>query len=46
MQALAEPGTILMAEATHRFVEGYVLYERSAVRTRGSAESSRGIPLA
>ena len=27
LQALADPGTILMSEATHRFVEGYVLCE-------------------
>jgi class 3 adenylate cyclase/tetratricopeptide (TPR) repeat protein len=36
MQAQAEPGAILIAEATHRFVEGYVLYESlGPVEVRG-----------
>ena len=39
MQALAEPGTILMAEATHRFVEGYILYESlGPVEVRGQRD--------
>lgn len=39
MQTQAEPGTILMAEATHRFVEGYVLYDSlGPVEVRGQRE--------
>ncbi len=39
MQALAEPGSILMAEETHRFVEGYVLCEPlGPVEIRGQRE--------
>ena len=39
MQAQAEPGAILMAEATHRFVEGYVLCESlGRVDVRGQRE--------
>jgi len=39
MQALAEPGDILIADATHRFVEGYVLSEpRGPLEVRGQRE--------
>jgi class 3 adenylate cyclase/tetratricopeptide (TPR) repeat protein len=39
MQTQAEPGTILMAEATHRFVEGYVLSESlGRMEIRGQRE--------
>jgi class 3 adenylate cyclase/tetratricopeptide (TPR) repeat protein len=39
MQSHAEPGAILMAEATHRFVEGYVLCESlGRVEVRGQRE--------
>jgi predicted ATPase/class 3 adenylate cyclase len=39
MQALAEPGQILMSEKTHRFVEGYVLYESlGSVEVRAQRE--------
>jgi predicted ATPase/class 3 adenylate cyclase len=39
VQAQAEPGAILMAEATHRFVEGYVLCEDlGRVEVRGQRE--------
>jgi class 3 adenylate cyclase/tetratricopeptide (TPR) repeat protein len=39
MQALAEPGSILIAEETHRFVEGYVLCESlGSVEMRGQRE--------
>jgi class 3 adenylate cyclase/tetratricopeptide (TPR) repeat protein len=39
MQALAEPGAILIAEATHRFVEGYVVCEpRGPIDVRGQRE--------
>ena len=39
MQTLAEPGDILIAETTHRFVEGYVLWEpRGPVEVRGQRE--------
>jgi len=39
LQSLAEPGAILMAEETHRFVEGYVLYESlGPVEVRGQRE--------
>ena len=39
MQTHAEPGAILMAEATHRFVEGYVLCESlGRVEVRGQRE--------
>ena len=39
MQALAEPGTILVTEATHRLVEGYVRSERlGPVAVKGRSE--------
>ncbi len=39
MQTQAEPGAILLAEATHRFVEGYVLCESlGRVEVRGQRE--------
>src|SRR5262245_32996576 len=39
MQSLAEPGGILMAEETHRFVEGYVVCESlGPVEVRGQRE--------
>src|SRR4029453_15816849 len=39
LQSHAEPGAILMAEATHRFVEGYVLCESlGRVEVRGQRE--------
>jgi class 3 adenylate cyclase/tetratricopeptide (TPR) repeat protein len=39
LQALAEPGAILISEATFRFVEGYVVYESlGAVQVRGQRE--------
>ena len=39
MQAMAEPGSILMAEETHRFVQGYILCESlGRVDVRGQRE--------
>src|SRR5262249_32557132 len=39
LQALAEPGTVLMTEATHRLVEGYVHSEAlGPVEVRGQHE--------
>src|SRR6266545_654803 len=39
MQALAEPGTTLMTEATHRLVEGYIRSEvLGPVRVKGRSE--------
>jgi len=43
MQALAEPGAILMAEETHRFVEGYVFCESlGPVDIKGQREPVTG----
>jgi class 3 adenylate cyclase/tetratricopeptide (TPR) repeat protein len=39
LQSLAEPGTILVAEPTHRLVEGYVLSEaQGPVQVRGRSQ--------
>jgi class 3 adenylate cyclase len=39
LQSLAEPGAILISEATHRFVEGYILAEPlGPVEVRGQRE--------
>ena len=45
MQALAEPGTILVTDATHRLVEGYVRSERlGPVAVKGRSDPVSRLP--